>query len=320
MKIAFALTTAVYGQYGSGDDSLCPNASWEFDAVTGECVPKSSEYQIQCDSRFGLTISVNGGVLFDDETNIQPTYTGSYIRIGTCGGRIDESGDFDFKISAGWDQCGGTQQITHNGDFNEIEICFDVSGDIDAVTNPDGLVISRILSFKAQCSFDDHFSLSERFMADMNQIQGGLVDHSAGSIGDLFNLRLYQDDQFLQLGFEKSSIIGDTAYFKVDKMETARLPSAIDYYVRSCEASGLNDNGELVSYKIIDDACYSFIVNADKLRDGKGFSYDVFSFGQSAQSMQIDLQCDVKLCAGSCDDAADDDNSMPHMCKPGYLD
>lgn len=76
MKIYFGFFAAVYCQYGSGEDSLCPNGSWEFDPSTGECVPKSSEYKIQCDSRNGLTISVNGGVLFDDESKIQPTYTG----------------------------------------------------------------------------------------------------------------------------------------------------------------------------------------------------------------------------------------------------
>lgn len=317
MKIISAIATVSYAEYGSGDESLCPNAAWQFDAVAGECVPNPSEYQIQCDAQFGLTISVNAGVMFDDETKIQPSYTGSFIRIGTCGGRIDESGDFDFKISAGWDQCGGTQRISHNDDTNEIEISFDITGDIDAVTNSDGLVISRILSFKAQCSFDDHFSLSEQFVADMNLIQGGLVDHSAGTIGQMFSLNLYTDSNFDNIKMEKSSVIGETAYLMVEKSSRARVPAEIDYFIRSCTASGLNDAGNEVDYAIIDNTCYSYIVNSASFRSAKAFSYDVFAFGQSDAAMEIFLECDVKLCAGSCQ--KDDSYTMTPICEPGYI-
>ena len=105
-------------------------------------------------------------------------------------------------------------------------------------------------------------------MADMNQIEGGLVDQSGGSIGELFNLKHYQDESFKQLGFPKSSIIGDTVFFKVDR--TARLPSGIDYAIDSCTASGLNDQGEAVSYQIINQKCYSYLVNASPELNGKG--------------------------------------------------
>ena len=80
-------------------------------------------------------------------------FSNHVTRIGTCGGRVDETGNFDYKISAGWDQCGTTQMVLQNE--GQISICFDVSGDVDAVTNPNGLVTSRILSFKGKW-FNDY--------------------------------------------------------------------------------------------------------------------------------------------------------------------
>jgi nitrite reductase/ring-hydroxylating ferredoxin subunit len=65
-----------FGDYGSGDDVLCPNESWQFDRSTGNCVPKQSEYNINCDAKSGMTISVNSGLLFDDEEKIQESYRG----------------------------------------------------------------------------------------------------------------------------------------------------------------------------------------------------------------------------------------------------
>merc|ERR1719436_353076 len=297
MKLTFAILTAVSCEFGSGDISQCPNDSWEFNSSRRECVPKATEYKVVCDPKFGLTISVNGGLLFDDKSKIQPTYTGSFIRIGTCGGRIDESDEFDYKISAGWDQCGGTQQLSHDDDKDQIQICFDVSGDIDAVTNPDGLVISRILSFKAQCSFNDHFSVQQQFMADLNQVQGGLVDHEAGTLGSLFHLQFYHenianDDPILT--------IGERANFRVEKEVSARVPQGIDYMLHSCKATGPNDNGEIISHQIIDNQCFSQLINANGEADLKAFAYDVFAFGQSDAAMVVDLECDVKLCVDTC--------------------
>ena len=59
--------------------NACPNDFWELNE-SNECVPKQSEYQIECDPMFGMTISVNGGVLFDDFSKISPGYMGSYVR------------------------------------------------------------------------------------------------------------------------------------------------------------------------------------------------------------------------------------------------
>merc|ERR1712233_121815 len=255
----------------------CPNESWELAENGSQCVPKTSEYKIECDPKFGLTISVNGGVLFDDESKIQSPYTGSYIRIGTCG---------------------GTQQVTHNKRDGKIEICFDVSGDIDAVTNPDGLVISRILSFKAQCSFDDHFSVQQQFEADLNQSKGGLVDHSAGSFGALFNLQFYHAETG-EMGDMSGLTIGERAKFRVMK-ENAMIPHGLDYMIASCTASGPNDAGDEINYDIIKDQCYSRLVNAASGEDLKEFTYDVFAFGESDAAMVINLVCDVQLCAETC--------------------
>ena len=62
--------------------NACPNDYWELNE-SNECVPKQSEYQIECDPYFGMTISVNGGVLFDDFSKISPGYMGSYVRNGS---------------------------------------------------------------------------------------------------------------------------------------------------------------------------------------------------------------------------------------------
>lgn len=185
---------------------------------------------------------------------------------------MDETGEFNYKIFGGWDQCGGSQRISHNEETHQIEISFDISGDIDAVTNLDGLVVSRILSFKAQCSFDDSFSLTEKFMANLDLQQGGVVEQDAGSMEDLFWLQYFKDENFevSNSGIDDVAIIGEKAFLKVLKSETTSMPHGIDYFVNSCEAVGLDDHGSAVSYNLIDNLCLSYIVNVDTLENGKG--------------------------------------------------
>ena len=87
-----------------------------------------------------------------------------------CGGRRDENGPFDFTINAAWDYC-GPSNVYHDESSGEIVLSFTVLGDIDAITNDDGLLMSRALSFQAECAFKDHLEVSETFTADL----GGMM-------------------------------------------------------------------------------------------------------------------------------------------------
>lgn len=175
-----------------------------------------------------MTLSVNSGVLWEN-ARIQNDYKGSFLRIGKilniffefnvlkgmCGGRRDENGPFDFTINAAWDYC-GPSAVYHDENSGEIVLSFTVLGDIDAITNDDGLLMSRALSFQAECAFKDHLEVSETFTADlggmMRRTKSGAVRKSDQSFVDLFSLNFYEDDEFTSALDQPKGIIGENLF------------------------------------------------------------------------------------------------------------
>ena len=128
-----------------------------------------------------------------------------------CGGRRDENGPFDFTINAAWDYC-GPSTVYHDENSGEIVLSFTVLGDIDAITNDDGLLMSRALSFQAECAFKDHLEVSETFTADlggmMRRTQSGAVRKGDQSFVNLFSLNFYEDEEFTTALDQPQGIIG----------------------------------------------------------------------------------------------------------------
>jgi len=304
MKVFGILVAQIFAQEGSGDnnDSGCPNESWEFNGAS--CVPKASEYSLTCDPINGMTLSVNSGVLWEN-ARIQSDYKGSFLRIGMCGGRRDENGPFDFTINAAWDYC-GPSTVYHDENSGEIVLSFTVLGDIDAITNDDGLLMSRALSFQAECAFKDHLEVSETFTADlggmMRRTKSGAVRKSDQSFVDLFSLSFYDDGEFTNALDQPKGIIGQPAYAQVNAKP---LPSSVDYQISKCIVNGLDDSFEEVSYEVVQKSCVSAFVDAQIYNNGKAISYDVFAFGESPAAMSQWLTCTVKLCADECPERED---------------
>jgi len=304
MKVFGILVAQIFAQEGSGDnnDSGCPNASWEFNGAS--CVPKASEYSLTCDPINGMTLSVNSGVLWEN-ARIQNDYKGSFLRIGMCGGRRDENGPFDFTINAAWDYC-GPSTVYHDDNSGEIVLSFTVLGDIDAITNDDGLLMSRALSFQAECAFKDHLEVSETFTADlggmMRRTQSGAVRKGDQSFVNLFSLNFYEDEEFTTALDAPQGIIGLPAFAQVNAQP---LPSSVDYQISKCIVNGLDDSFEEVSYEVVQESCASAFVDAQIHNNGKALSYDVFAFGESPAAMSQWLTCTVKLCADECPERED---------------
>jgi len=304
MKVFGFLVAQIFAQEGSGDndDSGCPNESWEFDGAS--CVPKASEYSLTCDPINGMTLSVNSGVLWEN-ARIQSDYKGSFLRIGMCGGRRDENGPFDFTINAAWDYC-GPSTVYHDENSGEIVLSFTVLGDIDAITNDDGLLMSRALSFQAECAFKDHLEVSETFTADlggmMRRTKSGAVRKGDQSFVDLFSLNFYENEEFSVALEQPKGIIGFPAFAQVNAQP---LPSSVDYQISKCIVNGLDDSFEEVSYEVVQESCASAFVDAQIHKNGKALSYDVFAFGESPAAMSQWLTCTVKLCADECPERED---------------
>merc|ERR1711981_456832 len=323
MKISLFLagmtSTVMATEPSSGAD--CPNSKWEFvsDSDGNYCRPK--DVVVTCDAR-QMFVTFTHHHIFKalDKTRIDADEAAAIVGEGEDSCSFVSKNGGEYSINFKLDKC-GTEVAQEN---NQIIFSNAISGNTEALTIQ-GIIMTKILTFPVTCTYDDEFKLE----IDPIFLNPGMVDidgiHENGNFGQYFEMHAFKDDALTsEITSLNTVYIGDYVWVRIHS--TKNLPSNVDYFLTDCTAYKEFKNKKGDKYEMIDDMCYSDLINADNAfadqggANTGGIVFDFAAFAFSNSPSQVSMQCTIKLCALGVDGTkiASSCAVQPNTCPNGY--
>ena len=279
---------------------VCP-LGWEAGEEDGECSPKNVE--VTCNAKtMEVTFPIDA-VYFhgSEELNEDQIALAKADVVAQNGeGCVDFEYDSDakkFTVSHDLTACG--TKAVHDADNHELVFSNSYTGDKAALT-VDGILTTKVLSFKAECVYSDEATVS---IDDVTISMGTNIAETVSQTGKYTFNMVTLDAAGDELGEDNKAEIGDQVTLKVTP--SSPLPSNVEFHVVDCiAAEEFADSGEVAenkkSYSILKEgSCVSDLLKVQFDGDGKSntaVSLDFNSFTFSAEEDELDIKCNLKLC------------------------
>jgi len=281
----------------------CPNDKWRYDVEKG-CNPVGVE--VKCNP---TTMSVE----FFPEHIFAHGHTGA-IQGGSDRAQLINPGNdpecqLEWNASSGtykaeWDleKCGGS--VTQRDD-GFIMVSNKIQG-VSYQSSKFNLFTTSTLSFNAVCGYENTYTPSTFFKVIETEYTGSVENY--GKFG--MEMICFCDADF-QKRIDSTTVLGEKIFCGIRSI--ARLPNFVDYFVTSCAASDTESDN---SINLIENQCLlqnPLTVDTpfnptwggraslaqgtygSKHWRGLQYSFDAFSFAENGS--QMDVSCEVKVCA-----------------------
>jgi hypothetical protein len=272
---------------------LCPSDEcWDFNAGTGECTIKPDQ---QC-----ITLTCN-------HDSMVLNFGANFYGVGD--GAISE---FESKFGTTWDAAtsrftidcplgGCDMAVETNADGSVLKYSMQVATHGSNMIQVAGLTLYNrpaAATLDASCEYSTSVSIA----SDQMEVIAATADanlHKAGDLSDGFHLNLYSESTRTN-EIVDTVFIGQRIWAQVE-WDVISAQTQVNYYVNNCNVH-LDDTPDVVA-SIVEGNCYSSALGVTKLgsswivADNSAFTFSSFSSnGHSAQSQQVTVKCDVKLC------------------------
>jgi len=228
-----------------------------------------------------------------------------------------ENGQYCVQCNLG--DCGMTAASTADGDINfSLELSQDSAnaihvGDLELYNS------ARSASLSASCVYDSTVSVSSQDYDVVSAVADGELSAN-GDLTSAFSLNLFSD-QSRNTAIDGLAYIGARVWADIEWSADQDL---VKFYVSDCSVN--LGGARAVSAQIIKDNCYSNALGVTKtgpvheyLQSKKaGFTFNSFSSDASAQSQEVKVTCDVKLCVNGEDNCAIQSETCADADAEGY--
>ena len=278
----------------------CP-LGWTAGEVDGECSP--DEVVVTCNADEMIVTFPIDAVYFSGSTELSDDQK-ALAAANVVDSEDDDCLDFEydadagtFTVTHGLTEC--DTKADHDADAGELVFSNSYTGDEAALT-VDGILTTKVLSFKAECTYSDQATVS---IDDVTISMGTNVAETVSQTGKYTFNMVSLDVDGEELDADNKAEIGDQVTLKITP--AAALPSNVEFHIVDCVAAeAFAEDGtvaaDVSSYDIIKEgSCVSDLLEvqfdgAGKANDQLLLDFNSFTF--AAEEDELDIKCDLKLC------------------------